>query len=77
MMNPLVTVDWLHQNSDNPNLIILDATMISDSKCSVKLIDLRPVGINLYGTTKNLIAGKNSFVGNTYKGISFMIGFND
>ena len=26
-MNPLVTVDWLHQNSDNPNLIILDATM--------------------------------------------------
>lgn len=27
MEKPLVSVDWLHQNIDNPNLIILDATI--------------------------------------------------
>jgi hypothetical protein len=34
----------------------------------VSKVDLRPLGLNLYGDSKGLFVGTNHFVGNTFKG---------
>lgn len=53
---------------------VLRAKMTSYKKCLVDKIDLRPVGFNLFGEGKNFQVANSSFSGNTFNGISFMVG---
>lgn len=59
------------------NTIILSAKMTSDKICTVDSIDLRPIGFNVYGNANNFQIANSSFNGNTFQGVSFMIGFGD
>lgn len=53
--------------------VILSAQMKQDDFCFVDKADLRPIGINLYGTEKELILGNNRFSGNTIVGGNALI----
>lgn len=56
---------------------IIDAKMSDDDTCIVNQIDLRPIGINLFGDENSLTFGTSKFAGNTFKGVSFMLGATD
>lgn len=48
---------------------------IIDGVCNVSALDLRPLGLNVYGDKKNLIVGMGEFANNKFKGVGVMIGF--
>ncbi|PHR74653.1 MAG: sulfurtransferase [Lutibacter sp.] len=50
MASPLVTVDWLNQNLNNPNLVIIDATMrkITWEKNEFKNSNLQIIGTRFF-----------------------------
>lgn len=54
--------------------IIVHSQMIDDSNCKVRLIDLRPFGINLFGTENELFVGGSKFSRNTFSGSLYAIG---
>jgi plasmid maintenance system antidote protein VapI len=55
------------------NLIILNAKMTNPENCSVKQLDLRAVGLNIYGDENGLMIGENKFSGNTIQGAKSLI----
>ena len=59
------------------NIIVLQARMTSDKICEIETIDLRPIGFNIYGSNNNFQVANSSFSGNTFNGISFMVGFGE
>ena len=56
---------------------LINAKMIDDNSCIINQIDLRPIGLNLFGNENNLTIGTSNFSGNTFQGVTFMIGVND
>ena len=56
------------------NKIIISAKMINDNECLVDELDLRPIGLNIFGNTNELnIAGTN-LSNNSISGAKFLIG---
>ncbi|MPL77642.1 hypothetical protein SDC9_23499 [bioreactor metagenome] len=69
---------------DTPNTIIIKANSnviinaIQDgSTCIVKELDLRPLGLNIFGDSQSLKVGGNEFTGNTMQGVGTFIGIDD
>ncbi|MEO6972919.1 MAG: hypothetical protein ABI135_05815 [Rhodoferax sp.] len=56
-------VSVLHVTQENPENAVVD------------LLDLRPVGVNIYGNSASLIAGGSTFSANTFKGSGAMLTF--
>ena len=59
------------------NEIILDAKMTGPNSCFVSKIDLRPVGLNIYGNNEGLSVGETKLKGNTFKSTKYIIGMNE
>ncbi|KGT09558.1 hypothetical protein ACH34F_05205 [Elizabethkingia anophelis] len=55
-------------------ITLISARMISDTVCVVDKLDLRPLGLNIYGNDKELTFINNKFSGSTMEGVSFMFG---
>lgn len=47
------------------NIVILEVTKVSEEKAIMSKIDLRPIGLNIYGDVNRLMVGTNSFIHNT------------
>lgn len=58
------------------SVVILNVVKIGDGHCDIKHLDLRPIGLNIYGNQQVLKAANSSFSGNIFNGI-FMVGFSD
>ena len=58
------------------DVIILKAQEI-DSTCTVNILDLRPLGLNIFGNEQLLKVGEGEFRGNTMKGVGAFIGINE
>lgn len=56
------------------SLIIAHSQMTNESTCIVRTLDLRPIGINMFGNEKELNLGGSSFVNNTFQGATYAIG---
>ncbi|MFD2565522.1 hypothetical protein [Aquimarina rubra] len=57
--------------------IIIHGIMSNDNSCSIDQLDLRPIGLMFYGNVEQLTIGDSNLKGNTFNGISFMIGIDD
>ena len=53
---------------------ILSIRVIDDNSAEVEFLDLRPIGLNLYGNKEVLNIGTNKFAGNSMSGASVLIG---
>ncbi|WP_162549644.1 hypothetical protein [Hymenobacter nivis] len=53
--------------------MIVHSQMIDSTSCAVRLIDLRPIGINMFGDETGLSVGGGSFSKNTFQGGSYFI----
>ncbi len=47
------------------NVVILEVIKVSEKKAIVSKIDLRPIGLNIYGDVNGLTVGTNSLIHNT------------
>jgi len=57
------------------NSKILEVKETASDSVEIPFIDLRPIGINLYGTKASLSAGGSVLANNTMTGAEAMIGF--
>ncbi|WP_461638786.1 hypothetical protein [Labilibaculum euxinus] len=48
-----------------------------NSGCYIDQIDLRPLGLNVFGTSEYLKVGQSEFKGNTFQGLGTFIGINE
>ncbi len=48
-----------------------------NSDCHIDQIDLRPLGLNVFGTSEYLKVGQSEFKGNTFQGLGTFIGINE
>lgn len=55
-------------------ITIIEVTKVSEEKAIISKIDLRPVGLSIYGDTSGLTIGMNNFVGNSFIRTRTMIG---
>jgi len=58
------------------DVIILKAQQV-DSTCIINILDLRPLGLNIFGDEQLLKVGAGEFRGNTMQGIGAFIGINE
>jgi hypothetical protein len=58
------------------DVIVLKAQQI-DSACIINELDLRPLGLNIFGNEQHLKVGAGEFTGNTMQGIGAFIGMNE
>lgn len=54
---------------------VLSVKVTGENSAEAFLLDLRPLGINLYGTKMELKVGNSTFSGNSFAGGGTMIGF--
>jgi len=54
---------------------ILSVKTINENSAEISLLDLRPLGINLFGNKTELKVGNSTFSGNSFFGVGTMIGF--
>jgi len=47
----------------------------TEGEAIIDSIDLRPIGLNLYGDSKNMNVGGGSFSGNSMSGGGVLLGF--
>ncbi|SRR5690606_10957860 len=57
--------------------IIVDSKMINEDSCIISKLDLRPVGLNIFGDNNGLTIGQGRFNGNTFKGAKYVIGLKE
>jgi hypothetical protein len=57
--------------------IIVDSLMTDDNSCVVSELDLRPIGLNIFGDNNGLTIGGNRFTDNTVYGSKYLVGFNE
>jgi len=56
------------------DVTIVEATKVSEEKAIVTKIDLRPIGLNIYGDTDGLCVGTNKLTSNTFMNVHTMVG---
>lgn len=76
-IHPLVSIE---KKNDLFNVIIEKTTILSISSKSpesatIHLLDLRPLGINIFGDENLLNVATNKFSSNTFQNVETMIGF--
>ncbi len=57
--------------------LIIRAQMTDEDVCAVTILDLRPIGLNIYGDTTSLKIGDSTFNGNVFEVSTFMIAINE
>ena len=57
--------------------MVLVARKESDQKAEITQVDLRPIGLNIYGNREGLNVGTNLLRSNTFAGVYAMIGVGD
>ncbi|WP_010253975.1 hypothetical protein [Myroides injenensis] len=60
--------------AENQNLI--SAKIIRDNECVVNQLDLRPIGLNIFGNEKELNIANSKLSGNSFTGPKFLIGID-
>lgn len=58
------------------DIIIIKAQQ-KDNECYVDKLDLRPLGLNIWGDSNMLKVGNGELKGNTMQGVGAFIGFNE
>jgi hypothetical protein len=58
------------------NIKILSISDYNENSAEVDLIDLRPIGFNIYGDSKKLVIGNSTFSSNSMSGGGVLIGFD-
>lgn len=56
------------------DITIVEVAKVSEEKAVVSQIDLRPVGLNIYGDAKELCVGTNKLVSNIFTNVHTMVG---
>lgn len=56
------------------NNTIISARMVKDKECIVDKLDLRPIGLNIFGSTEILNINSVELVNNTFEGLAFLAG---
>lgn len=59
------------------DLILLEAAKASESKAIVPKMDLRPIGLNIFGDTKELHVGTNRLINSTFMNTHTMVGIGN
>lgn len=60
---------------DNKRILSVKSNADSDS-AQVDFLDMRPIGLNIYGDSKLLTVGTSTFVGNSMSGGGVLFGFD-
>ena len=58
-------------------VVILSARQISEDEAEVDQVDMRPLGLNIFGDKNGLKVGGMSLSGNTFSGVGVMLGIGD
>lgn len=77
--HPLVS---MNEDNNSLNVIIKSQTILSISadlpdSATIHSLDLRPIGINIFGDENMLTVGTNKFSSNTFENVETMIGFGE
>lgn len=56
------------------DIIIVQAKKTSEEKAVVSKMDLRPLGLNIYGDAGELCVGESKFIGNIFSNVHTMVG---
>ena len=59
------------------DLTIVEVAKASESKAIIPKMDLRPLGLNIYGDTKELHVGTNRLIGSTFMNTHTMVGIGN
>lgn len=54
-------------------VVVLSARQISDEEAEVTEVDLRPLGLNIYGDKNGLHVGGMELIGNYFKGVGTLV----
>lgn len=75
-INKLITVDTNTNGTvkilARGQLVIL-VTRENETKANIRNLDLRPIGLRVFGDANGLTMGTNSFVGNTFSNVGTML----
>ena len=64
-MNEIVSIEWLHQNLNHPDLIVLDASLQTTAEGNIAHIHLKTILGARYFDLKNNFSDPNSSLPNT------------
>ena len=56
--------------------IIIHITQINSESAIIDQLDLRQIGLNIYGDSNSLVAGGSTFSHNIFSGVGTLLGFN-
>lgn len=59
------------------NVVIIRAKTINASHCRLDTLDLRPIGLAVYGDDNGLHIGNMNFSNSTFTDVNYMAGFNN
>lgn len=54
---------------------VIHVTQVDSESAVIDLLDLRPIGLNIYGDDTSLIAGEATFSHNTFSGVGTLLAF--
>jgi hypothetical protein len=57
------------------NTVVLSVKAIDENSAEIDNLDMRPLGLNLFGTKSELRVGSNTFSGSSMSGGGTLIGF--
>lgn len=55
-------------------ITIIEATKVLEQKAIVSKMDLRPLGLNIYGDSNGLLVATNKLIGNIFTNVHTMVG---
>lgn len=78
-IHPLVTIEENNNllNITAQNQLILSIGSEQPDSATIYKIDLRPIGLNIFGDENVLQIGTNKFSSNTFQNVETMIGFGE
>lgn len=56
------------------NITVLHAVGVSDTEATILALDLRPLGLTIYGNEHEMVVGGNTMRSNTFENVDAMIG---
>lgn len=77
--HPLITIEETGKflNVLAKNQLILSISSDAPDSATVHKLDLRPIGINIFGDENALTIGTNQFSSNTFQNVETMIGLGE
>lgn len=77
-MHPNITIVTDKQNLTISifGTVILHISQINSDSAIIDHLDLRQIGLNIYGDSNSLVAGGSTFSHNIFSGVGTLLGFN-